>query len=394
MDTEEREMLPQETTEESPKEAAPDAPVTVEAPAAEAPEKRKMRKGRKTVLIIGCVLSAILTGAVIFGVCYFERLYRLTDHREKGNDAGTIETVVSEEEAPKEEEDEDEAEVSEEETVETIDEESLAESMRVEASEKEASLAAAEEESEKALYKLREDGVTNYLLVGMDATAGNADAIIICSVNYEKKTILLTSIMRDTAVYIDGYGLRKINSACAIAGPELLEEVIEKTFLVDIENYAAVDFNSMKYVIDALGGVDMYITVQEAEFMKIEIEEDRVIHLTGKMALRHSRDRSSGGSDYGRVVRQKNVLLAIIEKARKGGLGDLTKAAEACLPYITHDFSRIEVLTIIMNLPELINFEFLQDRIPYDGLYHNEGEYLVPDSDATVQHLREMIYGE
>ena len=44
-------------------------------------------------------------------------------------------------------------------------------------------------------------------------------------------------------------------------------------------------------------------------------------------------------------------------------------------------------------LPQLTGYELEESRIPYDDLYHSEGEMLVPDFDATISRLHETLYG-
>ena len=353
-----------------------------------ADEKKKLPKWAKLLLIAGGSVLGLALIAVLALVIGYNVLFNRSNYRDKDE---TI--VMSEAMETLETADEDlAAELASEqaaakESIHASIEESLAEKLK-EAEDKKASMEA---------ERVRQEGVRNILLIGTDQSSwgiGNSDAIIVCSINYEKKKIYLTSIMRDTAANVPGRGVTKINSACAISGPELLVQTVEENFMIDIENYAMVDFEAMKQVIDALGGVDMMITVQEAKFMKIDIEEDQIMHLDGRLALRHSRDRSSGGSDFGRVQRQKEVLLAIIDKARSGGVGNLAQAAYACLPYITHDFSRTDLLEIISELPTLINFEFVQQRIPYENMYHFDNEYIVLDYAATIKNFNDVVYGE
>jgi len=373
-------------------DAKPEVP---EADAEEADEpyvvesvpKKKIPKAAKVLLIIGGVLLTLVLIAVIAAVIIYNVMFNRSNYR-AAEDTTVVEAAV--------------------ETLETADEDIAAQLASEQAAAKASIQASMQEEldakkqeladkqSSKEADRITREGVRNVLLIGTDQSdwgIGNSDAIIVCSINYDTETIYLTSIMRDTAANVPGRGVTKINSACAISGPELLVQTVEENFMIDIENYAMVDFEAMKQVIDALGGVDMMITVEEAKFMKIDIEEDQVMHLDGRLALRHSRDRSSGGSDFGRVQRQKEVLLAIIDKARSGGVGNLAQAAYACLPYITHDFSRTDLLEIISELPVLINYEFVQQRIPYEDMYHFEGEYIVLDYAATIKNFNDIVYG-
>ena len=115
--------------------------------------------------------------------------------------------------------------------------------------------------------------VYNLLLVGVDrrddSWNGNADSMILASINKTKKRITLMSFMRDLYADIPGYGVHKLNAACAYGGCSLLVKTLEENYKVHIDNYAWVDFQSMADVIDALGGVDLTITDAEASQARI-----------------------------------------------------------------------------------------------------------------------------
>ena len=63
------------------------------------------------------------------------------------------------------------------------------------------------------------------------------------------------------------------------------------------------------------------------------------------------------------------------------------------LPLITHNIDAATLTTLIANAPSYINYDIQTDRIPYDGLYSNLGEELVPDFEATINRLHQTIYG-
>ena len=72
---------------------------------------------------------------------------------------------------------------------------------------------------------------------------------------------------------IPDHGVRKLNAAHAIGGGPLIVETLENTYGVQIDNYARVDFNSMTDIVDALGGVDIEISKEEAKAANTSIKE-------------------------------------------------------------------------------------------------------------------------
>ena len=96
----------------------------------------------------------------------------------------------------------------------------------------------------------------NLLLLGVDrrdeSWNGNSDVVLLVTVNKEKKTVYLTSFLRDLYADIPGVGVRKLNAACANGGPELTIQTLEENYHVEIDNYAMVDFNAMIDVVLSL----------------------------------------------------------------------------------------------------------------------------------------------
>ncbi|NLG26132.1 MAG: LCP family protein, partial [Clostridiales bacterium] len=177
----------------------------------------------------------------------------------------------------------------------------------------------------------------NVLLLGVDASdpndPGRTDTIMIASVPQDGGAIELISVMRDTIVDIPGHGSGKINAAYRYGGAELTVRTINENFGLNIECYASVDFASFPYLIDAMGGVRMTVTGEELPllnrlvlsmkhlFQRTNVDVSQLaaagerVRLTGLQALAYSRIRQLD-SDYGRASRQRQLLNALLAKAR------------------------------------------------------------------------------
>ena len=241
--------------------------------------------------------------------------------------------------------------------------------------------------------------VYNLLLIGVDREGQkgtNSDTMILVSINKNKKTLTLTSVMRDSAANIPGVGFTKINSAFAVGGSnvgaQLLCDTLRNNFGFPINNYAWVNFGNMKTIMDMIGGVDIQLTVKEAKRLGITIDSPQVVHLTGAQALSYSRDRSSGGSDYGRTQRQRNVIQAVLQKARSGGLGDLVSLANAILPYIHHNIDAGTFASLLMNVGEYVKYGVQELRIPINGSYYSYRENLIMDFQVNSNAWRNLVY--
>lgn len=250
------------------------------------------------------------------------------------------------------------------------------------------------------------------LLIGSDRRTnnwyGNSDAMILLTINSSTKKIYMTSFMRDLYANIPNIGVRKLNAAHANGGGPLLVSTLESNYGVSIDNYASVDFNSMSTIIDMVNGVDLDVSTEEARVANGYIDEicalqgkdanayhiqgGGVIHLNGIQAVSFARIRYVGNADYERTARQREVMVAILNKAKSMGVGELTQLANSMVPLITHNLDEGTILTLITRIPELLSYEVVTDRIPYDGLYYSSNEMLIPDFEQTIERLHSTIY--
>lgn len=250
------------------------------------------------------------------------------------------------------------------------------------------------------------------LLIGSDRRssnwAGNSDAMILLTINGYTKKIYMISLMRDLYADIPDYGVRKLNAAHAIGGGPLLVETIEKNYGVLINNYASVDFNSMSAIVDMVGGVDIDVSADEARVANNYVTEicslqgldpapyalqgGGICHLNGIQAVAFGRIRYVGNADYERTSRQREILSAIVAKAKSMSISQLNDLVLQMLPYITTNIDDATLLNLIAKVPDLMGYEVVQDRVPYDGLYYTSNELLIPDMEQTIQRLQSTIY--
>ena len=264
----------------------------------------------------------------------------------------------------------------------------------------------------KKISKEEAAGTYNMLLIGADArkegSYGNSDSIILVTVNHDVKKIFLTSFMRDLYSEIPDFGIAKLNISHAIGGGPLLVQTLQDTYGVVIDNYARVDFNAMCKIINLLGGIDIEISDEEAEaankpiaemckmqgkkFKKFKLEKGGYLHLNGIQAVGYSRVRKVGNSDYERTNRQRKVLTLLFDKIKELKFREMSELLHQMLPMIAHNVDQLTIVKLIADIPDMIQYEIVTDRIPYDGMYHSQNELLVPDMEATVEKLHSTIY--
>lgn len=202
--------------------------------------------------------------------------------------------------------------------------------------------------------------VINVLCVGVDTRnkntiSGLSDSMILVSVNTELGTITFTSIMRDCYAYLQspsGEGsFNKINSAFPFYGIDNLINTIEGHFKVRIDGYAMINFALFKAVIDKFDGVTVPVKEYEANYINgvynFNIQPGNAVTLNGDEALAFCRSRKcDADGDVSRTRRQRQVLLALLNKATTIKASEVAGYVETMMPYLETSYTEAEVLTL------------------------------------------------
>lgn len=243
--------------------------------------------------------------------------------------------------------------------------------------------------------------VLNILLIGQDTRSreerSRSDTLILVTVNKPADTITLTSFMRDLYVQIPGYQDNRINVAYLLGGTTLIDSCLQKNFGVSVDGNIVVDFYGFMDIVDMMGGIDIELTAEEAEYMNENFSWDvddgvddvwnlteGMNHLSGTQALSYARMRNVGNSDYQRTERQRLVLTKLIEKAKGLSVSELNLLLQHALPMITTDIENAQLLSYALELfPMLPELEVNTLRIPvngsYKGVYIDKMAVLLPE---------------
>lgn len=285
-----------------------------------------------------------------------------------------------------------------------------------------------------------DDSIKNIALFGVDSRNGQftglSDVIMVLTVDNKHGKIKMTSILRDSEVTIEGESYNqgylnyvdKINAAYQYGGPELAIRTLNQNFSLDIRDYVTINFANMAAIVDAFGGVDMELTAEEVGAinenlwaLSQEVEdkkesdlangitdgvyseithddyiptiygdiniaygeyEDGTYHLNGNQAVAYGRIRKID-SDYVRVERQQNVLMALVGKLEGMGLSDYTSLIQQLLPYCETSLD----LTDIIGMTPILFTDFSISRISVPN-----PEYETDLIDDTIDNVYHMIY--
>lgn len=235
----------------------------------------------------------------------------------------------------------------------------------------------------------------NIALFGVDSRDNSfsntrSDCIIIISINKKTNDVKLTSVYRDTYVQIDGHGLDKINHAYAYGGPELAMSTLNKNLDLNITEFVTVNFETVKTVVDSIGGISLTITNAEAE--QIGLSSGGTYTLNGDEALAYSRIRKID-SDYQRTERMRTVIEAVFDKVKALDLSSLSNFVDTILPLVSTNISSNEIIAM---LPSVLFYNITNSEgWPYDvrGI-STDAWYGVPVTlESNVKELHAELFG-
>ena len=170
----------------------------------------------------------------------------------------------------------------------------------------------------------------NVLISGSDTRGGfdengRSDVIMVATINPNTSTILLTSVPRDFYVTTacdaaDGCmqgALDKITHT-GIHGTNTTKRTVEQLLGIEINYTFKVGFDTVTDLVDALGGVDVYVEPGYAVTTSTFSVHEGVNHLDGQHALAYARERYSyTEGDRQRTKNQQQVLMGIVNEATK-----------------------------------------------------------------------------
>ncbi|MEK7545130.1 MAG: LCP family protein [Patescibacteria group bacterium] len=242
---------------------------------------------------------------------------------------------------------------------------------------------------------LKEDryGHTNILLLGTGSVGHDAadltDTMIIASIDEAKNKVTFVSIPRDLYIKDKKYGGMRINNvyfavkkeyADSTYALDVLQQHMENVIGMDIQYRIKIDFSVFKEVVDAIGGIDIFVPEMindplypkgETGFYETFFIPQGLQHMDGETALKYARSRHST-SDFSRSARQQSIISAIKEKAKKAGITNNTDMMEDLYNVIE---PKIETN---IGIREMITLAEIGSKMDQGGM----GNYLIHDDPS------------
>ncbi|HZK32956.1 MAG TPA: LCP family protein [Tissierellaceae bacterium] len=167
-----------------------------------------------------------------------------------------------------------------------------------------------------------------FLLMGIDGNdvtkskGTRTDTMILVKMNFKEGSIDLLSIPRDTRVFVKGK-LDKINHAHAFGGSDLSIRTVREFLNIDLEYFVKVDYQVVKGVVEAIGGIDIDVPVRMRHWdptakpaLNIDLQPG-LQELDGKNAHDFLRFRGYPNGDIGRVEAQQYFMKEFVKQTLK-----------------------------------------------------------------------------
>lgn len=259
--------------------------------------------------------------------------------------------------------------------------------------------------------------IRNILFIGVDkkeemqiqdyaGRGGQADCLILLSLNTKDKTATMLNISRDSIIDVDIYSLSgdflteergQIALQYAYGDGEKKSCWLEKKAVTEllhdipIHSFIALNIDGISTIADVLGGVEL-IVPEDYTFIDPSFVMGEKVVLKGDKAERYVRyrDINEFGSNNGRMERQNQFLKALVSILKKK-VSENTEYVDMLLkagkPFMTTDMT-------VDQMEELAEYDFDETFIKVPGetqAGEEHDEYIIND-DELMNLLIKMFY--
>lgn len=246
------------------------------------------------------------------------------------------------------------------------------------------------------------------------STNSRSDVIWAVNLDFANRRIYELSIPRDMIATMPNGTQAKINQAQSEGGVKEAKSVISKWLgIPGFDRYLILRIDATKAFITAIGGVDVGVKSSNCLRYKTDCTGDTLDyddtwghlhihlkegmqHLDGERAVAYMRFRHDWCSDPCRIMRQQQVLRALVAKVKGDRFNTLTHLGDLLAvfrKYVQTDFSDRELVSIATSFQGTANLAIVSDQVPYtdDVDLPGYGDSLVPDTQARAKLVASML---
>ena len=261
------------------------------------------------------------------------------------------------------------------------------------------------------------ENIVNLLLLGIDSDSEReakkmgwrSDMVMLCTLNFEKSSIALTTIPRDTRTkvyYVNQKGkateteMTKINHAYAYGGgPDLYGAQNAMTaasdFLssvsgteVPVHYYVSLDLENLPKLADDMGGIPVTL---DMDFPGLGNKGDRIV-LNSENAALFLQNRYDVGGDIQRALHHEQFLKGMIDEIKKKGAANSAAALFGlATKYVKTNLSLQQVVALASILDNCDTGTIDYDVIDGEYITIDELSFFIADKKSVKKRVEDLM---
>lgn len=224
--------------------------------------------------------------------------------------------------------------------------------------------------------RTQKDDVYTFVCCGVDLDSIHADTIMLVTLDMNNGTANVLHILRDTFVHMNDKNY-KINSFYARKKSDGIRQIIYNRLGIYPNYYVTLNFKAFRNIVDIIGGVEIDVPFDmrysdPMQALNINLKKGRQL-LDGDKAeqfVRYRKGSGGDGSDESRQKRQEQFLTSFLQKCTDTCANDPAKALDILSQMIEH-------MNTNLSISELVTFAHYGMEIGAENIrFHTlPGEY-------------------
>ncbi len=246
------------------------------------------------------------------------------------------------------------------------------------------------------------------------STQARSDVIKAVDLDFRTHKIYILDVPRDMEATLPNGEVSKINQAQSDGGVPEAEAVISKWLgIPGFDRYVILRINTTKDLIDAIGGIDVYVKDSDCLWYhtgctggRIDYDDtwghlhihfkEGLQHLNGAQAVAYGRFRHDWCSDPCRIMRQDQVIQAALSKLKSNKLNTIMNMGNLVAVFrndVQTNMTQTELLALAQSFIDMPKNGLVTNQVPYttDQDLGSAGDVLIPNETAKAQMVDSML---
>lgn len=230
------------------------------------------------------------------------------------------------------------------------------------------------------LVVLHPRGTRTFLILGIDNYGsldenGRSDVMMLVQIDFSHSDVTTVTFARDMFIANQNGNEMKINTIVRNYDENALMQSLENDFGVTIDGWFRVNFTTVIQLVDAIGGANVELTAQEANYINRTVGlypdnplSEGACQLNGAQALCFARCRTLD-NDLGRGQRQNRLMAAMVQQTRHMTLANIVNVFNSLKHAWTSSLSAGEQAQLLGSALWLRGAHVTSVGLPFEGYW-------------------------